>query len=136
MRPGTYRPPLPGILEKRSLFLGARQSHFWKTFHNVPTLVKWSPFIMMAIRLRHCLVVLYPGARACRVSSPVNTTVLYKFLLNKWYFDELYDFLFVRPAKRMWLGSSFWKQGDGRVIDGFGPNGVSARVLDVTKNVS
>jgi len=59
--------------------------------------------------------------------------VLYKFLLNKWYFDEIYDFLFVRPA--MWLGRLLWKGGDGFIIDGFGPDGVSARVLDVTRNV-
>ncbi len=59
--------------------------------------------------------------------------VLYRFLLNKWYFDEIYDFLFVRPA--MWLGRLFWKGGDGFVIDGFGPDGVSSRVLDVTRNV-
>ena len=59
--------------------------------------------------------------------------VLYEFLLNKWYFDEIYDFLFVRPA--MWLGRLFWKGGDGFVIDGFGPDGVSAWVLDVTRNV-
>jgi NADH-quinone oxidoreductase subunit L len=58
---------------------------------------------------------------------------LYQFLLNKWYFDELYDLIFVRPA--MWLGRVFWKGGDGYVIDGFGPNGVSARVLDVTRSV-
>ena len=59
--------------------------------------------------------------------------MLYRFLLNKWYFDELYDFIFVRPAK--WLGRFLWKKGDGYVIDGFGPDGVSARVLDVTRNV-
>jgi NADH-quinone oxidoreductase subunit L len=59
--------------------------------------------------------------------------VLYKFLLNKWYFDEIYDFLFVRPAMR--LGRLFWKGGDGYIIDGFGPDGVSAWVLDVTRNV-
>jgi NADH-quinone oxidoreductase subunit L len=62
-----------------------------------------------------------------------DQAVLYRFLLNKWYFDEIYDFLFVRPA--MWLGRLFWKGGDGFVIDGFGPDGVSSRVLDVTKNV-
>jgi NADH-quinone oxidoreductase subunit L len=55
----------------------------------------------------------------------------YRFLLNKWYFDELYDFLFVRPA--FWIGRLFWKGGDGFVIDGFGPNGISARVLDVSR---
>ena len=59
--------------------------------------------------------------------------VLYRFLLNAWYFDRIYDFLFVRPA--MWLGRLFWKGGDGFIIDGFGPDGVSARVLDVTRNV-
>jgi NADH-quinone oxidoreductase subunit L len=58
---------------------------------------------------------------------------LYEFLLNKWYFDEIYDFLFVRPAIR--LGRLLWKGGDGFIIDGFGPDGVSARVLDVTRNV-
>jgi NADH-quinone oxidoreductase subunit L len=59
--------------------------------------------------------------------------ILYRFLLNKWYFDEIYDFLFVRPV--LWLGRVFWKGGDGYLIDGFGPDGVSARVLDVTRNV-
>ena len=59
--------------------------------------------------------------------------LLYRFLLNKWYFDEIYDFLLVRPT--IWLGRLFWKGGDGFIIDGFGPDGVSARVLDVTRNV-
>ena len=59
--------------------------------------------------------------------------LLYRFLLNAWYFDRIYDFLFVRPT--MWLGRLLWKGGDGFVIDGFGPDGVSARVLDVTRNV-
>ena len=59
--------------------------------------------------------------------------VLYKFLLNKWYFDELYDLIFVRPA--MWIGRLFWKSGDGRIIDGMGPDGISARVIDVTNRV-
>ncbi|MDP2294666.1 MAG: NADH-quinone oxidoreductase subunit L [Pseudolabrys sp.] len=58
---------------------------------------------------------------------------LYQFLLNKWYFDELYEIIFVRPAK--WIGRELWKKGDGWLIDGFGPDGVSARVLDVTRNV-
>lgn len=57
--------------------------------------------------------------------------LLYKFLLNKWYFDELYDLIFVRPAK--WLGYTLWKKGDGMIIDGLGPDGVSARVLDVAR---
>jgi NADH-quinone oxidoreductase subunit L len=59
--------------------------------------------------------------------------VAYRFLLNKWYFDEIYDALIVRPVKR--LGYLLWKGGDGWLIDGFGPDGVSARVIDVTRNV-
>jgi len=46
---------------------------------------------------------------------------IYLFLLNKWYFDELYDAVIVRPT--MWLGVRLWKDGDGTVIDGFGPDG-------------
>jgi NADH-quinone oxidoreductase subunit L len=58
---------------------------------------------------------------------------LYKFLLNKWYFDELYDLIFVRPT--LWLARVLWRYGDGWLIDGFGPDGISARVLVVTRNV-
>ena len=59
--------------------------------------------------------------------------ILYRFLLNKWYFDEVYDRIFVRPAKN--FGLFLWKEGDGRIIDGLGPNGISARVIDVTRGV-
>jgi NADH-quinone oxidoreductase subunit L len=62
-----------------------------------------------------------------------DQNLLYRFLLNKWYFDEIYDYLLVQPA--LWVGRLFWKGGDGFIIDGFGPDGVSARVLDVTRNV-
>jgi NADH-quinone oxidoreductase subunit L len=55
---------------------------------------------------------------------------VYLFLLNKWYFDELYDFLFVEPAKK--LGRLLWKGGDGAVIDGLGPDGIAA----VTRGLS
>ena len=56
--------------------------------------------------------------------------MLYEFLYHKWYFDELYDFALVRPAKR--IGYVLWKVGDGLIIDGLGPDGVSARVLNAT----
>ena len=48
---------------------------------------------------------------------------LYNFLLNKWYFDEIYDYMFVRPSKR--LGTFFWKSIDMKTIDRFGPDGIS-----------
>ena len=57
--------------------------------------------------------------------------MLYLFLYNKWYFDELYDFLFVKPALK--LGRFLWKKGDGVVIDGLGPDGIAARVLDAAR---
>ena len=57
--------------------------------------------------------------------------MLYLFLYNKWYFDELYDFLFVQPALK--LGRFLWKRGDGTVIDGLGPDGIAARVLDASR---
>ncbi len=58
---------------------------------------------------------------------------VYRFLLNKWYFDEIYDAIFVRPARA--LGRFLWRRGDGWLIDGWGPDGISARVLDVTRGV-
>ena len=66
-----------------------------------------------------------PGLLATR-ARPV-----YLFLLNKWYFDELYDILFVRSAK--YLGRNLWKQGDGAVIDGIGPDGIAAATLSVAR---
>ena len=56
---------------------------------------------------------------------------LYRFLLNKWYWDELYDFLFVRPAFA--LGRIFWKRGDQGLIDRFGPNGFAELVVEGNK---
>ncbi len=100
--------------------------------HHVPLAVMLTPTVMMALGF---IVSWYFYIRAPKV--PVELArqhkILYEFLLNKWYFDEIYDFLFVRPAK--WLGYTLWKRGDGWLIDGFGPDGVSARVLDVTRNV-
>ena len=59
--------------------------------------------------------------------------LIYKFLLNKWYIDEIYDFVFVRPAK--WLARLLWKGGDGFIIDGFGPDGIAANVMRVTRRM-
>jgi NADH-quinone oxidoreductase subunit L len=61
-------------------------------------------------------------------------SALYRFLLNKWYFDELYDFLFVRPA--MMIGRGLWKGGDGVVIDGMGANGLAAVTQDISRGAS
>jgi len=58
--------------------------------------------------------------------------LIYRFLYNKWYFDEIYDFLIVRPTFR--IARFLWKVGDGRIIDGIGPDGVAARVIDATRD--
>ena len=100
--------------------------------HHVPLAVMLTPTVMMASGF---VVSWYFYIRdpSIPVELARQHNILYRFLLNKWYFDEIYDFLFVRPAK--WLGTTLWKRGDGWLIDGFGPDGVSARVLDVTRNV-
>ena len=53
---------------------------------------------------------------------------VYEFLLNKWYFDELYEFLFVKPAKA--FGNFLWSKGDEKIIDGYGPNGF-AKIIKI-----
>ncbi len=116
---------------KEALFLGP-DNRILETFHSVPALVKWAPFIMMALGFATAYW-FYIRSPELPVELARQHNGLYKFLLNKWYFDELYDVIFVRPAK--WLGHFLWKQGDGRMIDGLGPDGISARVLDVTRNV-
>jgi NADH-quinone oxidoreductase subunit L len=100
-------------------------------FHGVPVWVKLAPFVAMIVGflVSYQFYIRDPSAPA----SGRRNRGLYQFLLNKWYFDELYDFLFVRPAK--WLGRILWKKGDGVVIDGLGPDGISARVVDVTNRV-
>ena len=100
--------------------------------HAVPKWVKVSPFVAMLLGF----VVAY-WFYIVNTSLPArlaaNQRPLYLFLLNKWYFDELFDFLFVRPAYR--IGRFLWKKGDGATIDGLGPDGVSATVLALGRRV-
>lgn len=120
-------------------------NHFWREalfagpgntildeFHKVPTWVKWSPFVAMAIGFVLAWL-MYIRSPEIPKELARQHHGLYQFLLNKWYFDEIYNFIFVRPAMR--LGLFFWKRGDGWLIDGFGPDGVSQRVIDITGRV-
>jgi len=110
----------------------AKSNHVLEDMHHVPLYVGILPTAMMVIGF---LIAWHFYIR--RPDIPVELARqhdwLYRFLLNKWYFDELYDLIFVEPTKR--LGRLLWKGGDGWLIDGFGPDGLSARVLDVTRNV-
>jgi NADH-quinone oxidoreductase subunit L len=127
-------------------FVGDGQAAFWGSSiemlesntvladaHHVPLWVKIAPIFagVFGIAVAYWMYIKrtdIPG----RVASINNEA--YKFLLNKWYFDELFDLILVRPAK--WLGVFFWKQGDGRVIDGFGPDGIAATVIRTAKRAS
>ena len=100
--------------------------------HEAPVLVKWSATIAMLSGFLLAFLFYIRNTELPKRLAAMHQPI-YQFLLNKWYFDELYDFLFVRPA--MWLGRFLWKKGDGEVIDGLGPDGVSARVIDVTDKV-
>ncbi len=123
---------LAGFLFHHS-FISDGEGEFWKgslafsehlihAMHEVPLWVKWAPF---AVMLTGFAVAWYAYIR--RPEFPAIFTaqagVLYRFLFNKWYFDELYDFLFVRPA--FWIGRLLWKQGDVGIIDRFGPDGAA-----------
>jgi NADH-quinone oxidoreductase subunit L len=99
---------------------------------HVPFLIRILPTVMMAAGWL-VAVYFYLSRPDVPESLAQRHDMLYRFLLNKWYFDEIYDRIFVRPA--IWLGRLLWKGGDGWLIDGFGPDGVSAWVLDVTRSV-
>jgi len=107
-------------------------NHILSDFHNVPLWVKLSPFVMMVtgFLMAYWMYIKNPSIPKALARQHHG---LYQFLLNKWYFDEIYDFLIVNPLK--WLGRFLWKKGDGWLIDGFGPDGISARVLDITNRV-
>jgi NADH-quinone oxidoreductase subunit L len=126
-------------------FIGHDYGGFWRTalftlpdnqileeIHHVPLWVKLAPIVATVIGFATAWQ-FYIRAPETPVRLAKQHRWLYAFLLNKWYFDELYDVVFVRPAKR--LGYFLWKKGDGWLIDGFGPDGISARVYDVTRSV-
>ena len=127
------------------LFVGGEQTGFWAgsiftaadnqilvELKQVPSWVVLSPLIMMISGFVLAWVMyIYRPAWPGEIADQHD--LIYKFLLNKWYFDEIYDFIFVRPAK--WLARLFWKGGDGYVIDGFGPDGIAANVLRVTRRM-
>ena len=103
----------------------APDNHVIDDAHHAPTWVKISPFIAMLVGLGTAWV-FYIGNPSIPHRLAENQPHLYRFLLNKWYFDEIYDFLFVRPA--LAIGRFLWKRGDGKVIDGF-LNGVAMGIV-------
>lgn len=123
-------------------FIGAEQHEFWRgaiftaaSNHvlaegEAPWYLAQAPLIVSVLGLAFAFWVYIVkegiAAKWAAAKGPV-----YLFLYNKWFFDELYDATFVRAAKV--LGDLFWKGGDQKIIDGLGPDGVSAVSLQVGK---
>ena len=108
----------------------AFDAHLMHAAHEVPWWVKWMPFTVMAIGLflawnSYIRNTTLPGRFVAQFK------LLHQFLYNKWYFDELYNAIFVKPAFA--LGRFFWKRGDEQTIDRFGPDGAAALVAGGTR---
>ena len=100
--------------------------------HHVPLWVKWSATIAMLIGFATAYYMYIVDPKAPKRLADANPG-LYRFLLNKWYFDELYNFLFVRPA--LWVGNVLWKFFDDLLVDKTIVEGLGHRVVDVTRRV-
>ncbi len=113
-----------GQAPEGAIFMGP-DNHVIDDAHHAPVWVKVSPFIAMLIgfAVAYLFYIVNP-ALPKRLAE--NQRPLYLFLLNKWYFDEIYEFLFVQPAKA--LGNFLWRRGDGNVIDG-GINGLAMGII-------
>jgi NADH-quinone oxidoreductase subunit L len=107
-----------------AIFIGPA-NHVLDEAHASPTWVKVSPFVAMLIGFVMSLW-FYIANPALPGQLAANQRPLYLFLLNKWYFDEIYEWAFVRPTKA--LGRILWKQGDGTVIDG-SLNGIAMGIV-------
>ena len=102
------------------------------TAHHVPLPVKVSAFIAMLIGLGIAYLFYIARPELPNLLATRNEP-LYQFLLNKWYFDELYDRIFVRPA--MWIGRRLWRGFDDKLVDETLTEGLGQRVRDVTARV-
>ncbi len=131
-------------------FYGPMTGHHWQEFwgdailildtnramelaHDVPTWVKWLPLVVSVAGIGLAWL-MYIKNTDLGPSFARTHQAIYQFLLNKWYFDELYDWIFIRPAKA--LGRIFWRIGDGKLIDGLGPDGISSTVLKAARRAS
>ncbi|MGL6210080.1 MAG: proton-conducting transporter membrane subunit, partial [Paracoccaceae bacterium] len=120
----AHAPVAHGEAPKGGIYLAA-DNHVIHAAHEVPTWVKLSPFIAMLLGLALAYQFYIrrpdlPGKLAAQQQP------LYLFLLNKWYFDEIFAFLIVNPL--LWLGRVLWKRGDGDIIDG-GINGLALGII-------
>ena len=128
------------------LFVGHEHHEFWRSAiailpghdamenaHHLPEWVEMAPLVV-AVSGIVLAYILYSFAPSLPGHLAGAFRGVYLFLLNKWYFDELYDRLFVKPAFA--LGRGLWLGGDGALIDGVGPDGVAAATRDIARRVA
>ena len=103
----------------------AFNEHLAHAMHGVPTWVKYTATVVMLIGLAIAYnnYIRNPQDAAGFVKQFGG---IYRFVKNKWYFDELYDRIFIRPS--LWFGRLFWMRGDEGTIDRFGPHGAAYAV--------
>ncbi len=110
--------------------IGAVVGHPARGGAELPAWVELGPFVVTLIgfAIAYYYYVMHPELPP---QMAARKGLIYTFLYKKWYFDELYDAVLVRPT--LWLGRLLWKGGDERIIDGLGPDGISARIVDATR---
>ncbi|EJF75909.1 NADH-quinone oxidoreductase subunit L [Bartonella alsatica] len=116
---------------KGALFT-SNHNHILHDVHHVFNWVKWSPFIAMILgfMLAYLFYISFPSLPKKMADFMPG---IYHFLYQKWYFDQLYQVLFVRSVFR--ISFFLWKVGDIKIIDGLGPNGIAARIVDITNRI-
>ena len=123
----------------KDLFIGIESSsNFWKNSiffleplsHDHPP--SWFVLLTPILVILSIPIAYYIFIKNIKISNNIvnGNLPLYNFLKNKWYFDELYDYLFVNPSKK--IGLYFWKKIDSRFIDRFGPDGISALIKNIS----
>jgi len=118
-----------------AMFIGDHNAAFWQgaiftsDSNHVLEQIEHTPFLIGILPTATSVLgialawLFYINNPALPVRLANTFPAIYRFLLNKWYFDELYDFLFVRPS--LWLARELWKVGDAQIIDGV-PNGLAS----------
>ncbi len=128
---------LAGYIFKETL-IGHLSNDFWLSsifflneikHDNIPTWFLLTTPIIVVISIPLSFYYFISNPKILESFKKTNEP-LYNFLLNKWYIDELYDFIFVKPAKK--IGFFFWKKGDLGTIDRFGPDGISKLVKNIS----
>ena len=126
----------------KEIFIGHSSNDFWQTSIFFINSIKHDPIPSWFLLLTPILVIVsipisyYYFVTNTKILEEFKKTnlPLYNFLLNKWFIDELYDSIFIKPAKK--LGSFFWKQGDQGFIDRFGPDGISKLIKKISDKAS